>query len=188
MPRIAATTVREHRAAMEAALLDAAEELLLETGSLTIAQVADRVGLSRNGVYKYVRSADDLIEAVAARHLPRWSATVSEAVAAEGDPRAQVLAYVRSNLAEAVGERHSWRVALSSASLSEPARERIGAQHAQVGALLGTALRDLGADDADLLFRAIQGLLSAGLAALDSGESLERVEEFTVGAVDRLLP
>ncbi|GAB96818.1 AcrR family transcriptional regulator [Kineosphaera limosa] len=188
MPRIAATTVREHRAAMEAALLDAAEELLLETGTLTIAQVAERVGLSRNGVYKYVHSNDDLIEAVAAQHLPRWSAAVTEAMEAADSPRAQVLGYVRANLAEAVGERHSWRVALSSASLSEPARARIAAEHAQVGALLRAALAGLEAPDADLMHRAIQGLLSAGLGALDAGEPLERVSEFTTAAVDRLLP
>lgn len=187
MPRISAQTVREHRAAMEAALLDAAEDLLLETGSLTIAQVADRVGLSRNGVYKYVRSGDELIEGVAARHLPRWSQTVSQAVAAATGPRERVLAYVRANLSEAVGERHSWRVALSSASLSDAARARIGAQHAQVGDLLRQALADLDAPDPDLLYGAIQGLLTAGLNALDAGEPLERVSRFTVGAVDRLL-
>ena len=177
MPRISAQTVREHRAAMEAALLDAAEDLLLETGSLTIAQVADRVGLSRNGVYKYVRSGDELIEGVAARHLPRWSETVSQAVAAATGPRERVLAYVR----------HSWRVALSSASLSDAARARIGAQHAQVGDLLRQALADVGVADADLLYGAIQGLLAAGLNALDAGEPLERVSRFTAGAVDRLL-
>ena len=39
---------------MEAALLDAAEDLLLETGSLTIAQVADRVGLSRKSIARRI--------------------------------------------------------------------------------------------------------------------------------------
>lgn len=99
-----------------------------------------------------------------------------------------MLAYVRANLGEAVGERHSWRVALSSASLSEAARARIGAEHAQVAALLGAALADLHAPDADLLHRAIQGLLSAGLAALDAGEPLDRVGDFITDAVARLLP
>ncbi|WP_342371700.1 hypothetical protein PCC79_09760 [Propioniciclava soli] len=188
MPSITGPTVREHRASMESALIDASEELLLESGRLTVALVAQRVGLSRNGMYKYVNGPDDLIEAVATRHLPEWVGAVSSAVAEAGeDARARIRAYVRVNLEQAVGGRHAWRAALASASLSPQARARIAARHAEVESLVRAALDDLRVGDADLVRSAIGALLSAGVSALDRGEAPERIIAFTIDAVESVL-
>ena len=48
MPRISQPTVAEHRAARVRALLDAAHDLLLETGEApSLSAVAERAGLAR---------------------------------------------------------------------------------------------------------------------------------------------
>ncbi|WP_406673984.1 helix-turn-helix domain-containing protein [Nonomuraea sp. N2-4H] len=65
MPRIQAPTVAEHRAAQRRALLDAAREILAETGRPpTLARVAERAGLARSSLYQYFRSSGDLLNAV----------------------------------------------------------------------------------------------------------------------------
>lgn len=65
MPRIQAPTVAEHRAAQHRALVDAARQILAETGRPpTLARVAARAGLARPSLYQYFRSAEDLLNAV----------------------------------------------------------------------------------------------------------------------------
>ena len=105
MPRIAAATVREHREQMVARLLEAAEQILREGRTLTVGGVASQVGIARNSVYRYVESVDDLQAMVLNQYLPRWAEAVVQAMAADADPRAQVLAYVRANLEQAAPGR-----------------------------------------------------------------------------------
>src|SRR5690606_19635538 len=56
MPRITAPTVAEHRKAQQRALLDAAREILAETGRPpTFTALAERAGMARPSVYEYFR-------------------------------------------------------------------------------------------------------------------------------------
>ena len=94
MPKIAAPTVAEHRAAQLRALLDAARELIREDGSgLTLAAVAARAGLARSSVYQYFRSREELLDAVVADVVPRWSARITAAVATAASPEDAIVAY-----------------------------------------------------------------------------------------------
>ena len=53
MPRITAPTVAEHHAKQRRALLDAARDLLAETGAEpSMAAVARRAGLARSSIYQ----------------------------------------------------------------------------------------------------------------------------------------
>ena len=72
MPRISEPTVAEHRAVRERALLDAAHELLMETGKPpALAQVAQRVGMSRTSIYQYFASQSVLLRAMVGDVFPR---------------------------------------------------------------------------------------------------------------------
>ncbi|WP_030166096.1 TetR/AcrR family transcriptional regulator [Spirillospora albida] len=187
MPKINAPTVREHRVRMEAALTDAAEEVLRAGGELTAGAVARRVGIARSSVYKYVTSVDDLIEAVVARDFPRWTQAVRRAVDAEADPAQRVLAYARANIAEGASGDHGWYAGLARTSLSPAAMKRIMALHRDLETLLTDAVRDLDARHPDLLQGAVQALVDAAVRAIDRGRDPSDVTAFTTGAVAALI-
>ncbi|HLU31431.1 MAG TPA: helix-turn-helix domain-containing protein, partial [Acidimicrobiia bacterium] len=62
MPRIKAETLAEHRELQRRAVLEAARDLLAETGKApSLAEVGERAGLARSSMYHYARSRDDLL-------------------------------------------------------------------------------------------------------------------------------
>ncbi|BDE15991.1 TetR family transcriptional regulator [Mycobacterium kiyosense] len=83
-------------------ILDAATELLLETGrarAVSIRSVAERVGITSPSIYLHFKDKDALLDAVCVRHLDQLDEEMVRA--ADGQPdsmaalRAQGLAYVR---------------------------------------------------------------------------------------------
>ncbi len=75
MPRIAAATLAEHRAARLAQLLDAGRALLVARGveSVTMAAVARHAGLTRSSVYEYFGTVSDLRAAVLDADAGHWA-------------------------------------------------------------------------------------------------------------------
>lgn len=99
MPRIQAPTVAQHHARQRRAVLDAARELLAETGEEpSMREVGERVGLARSSVYQYFTSAEELLGAVVADVFPSWAEQITRAVAAAQSPALRVWAYIESNL------------------------------------------------------------------------------------------
>jgi len=183
VPKINAPTVREHRSRMEAALVDAAEEILREGTGLTVGAVARRVGIARSSVYKYIDSVDELIEAVVARDFPRWVAAVRRAVDAARTPQERILAYARANIAEGASGDHRWRVGLARASLSPEALQRVMTMHGELEALLAEAVQEMDARHPDLLQSAIQSLVDTAIRAIDNGKAPAAVTDFTLTAI-----
>ncbi|PPJ19127.1 TetR family transcriptional regulator [Nocardia nova] len=149
MPRIQAATVAEHRQAQRRALLDAARAILSEqTGAApTLAEVAARAGLARPSVYQYFGSRDELFEAVLADALPRWSARITERMAAADDPGAKVLTYALVNL-ELVDEgEHAVVQGLSTYIAPDALAAQGRAIHDELRTPLIAALTELGAPD-----------------------------------------
>ncbi|PPJ23939.1 TetR/AcrR family transcriptional regulator [Nocardia nova] len=149
MPRIQAATVAEHRQAQRRALLDAARALLSEqTGAApTLVEVAARAGLARPSVYQYFGSRDELFEAVLADALPRWSARITERMAAADDPGAKVLTYALVNL-ELVDEgEHAVVQGLSTHIAPDALAAQGRATHDELRTPLIAALTELGALD-----------------------------------------
>lgn len=100
MPRIQASTVREHRAQRIRSILDAARTLMEETGEPpTMGQIGKRSGLARSSVYQYFDSLEDVLAAVAADIFPEWTERVCGRVAAAPTPGERVWAYVEENFA-----------------------------------------------------------------------------------------
>src|SRR5690606_28408530 len=82
MPKISAPTVAEHRAAQRAALVQAGEAVLIESGlgAVRPGAVCERAGLSRSSFYDYFSTRDDLLVAIAIDAMERWDTEVEQAL------------------------------------------------------------------------------------------------------------
>jgi AcrR family transcriptional regulator len=87
-------------------ILDAAERLLLRTGSaeaVSIRDVADAVGVTPPSIYRHFQDKDSLIAEVSARHFATFDAQLAAAVVGIDDPVEAVVArgraYIRFGLA-----------------------------------------------------------------------------------------
>lgn len=173
MPKIQAATVAEHRAAVMARLVDAAEDRLRSGAELTAGAVASDAGIARNSIYRYVDSIDDLRSLVIDRHLPGWQARVSQSINIAPTPADRVVTWVEANLTEAAETGHGW---LMTAVRSRPGGsaldEAAAAAHAGMRDSLITAWGSLVAIEGEQVGIAVeltQGILNAGFRELDRG-------------------
>lgn len=115
MPKISAATVREHHANIRAALIDAAERIVRVDGTraLTAGAVAQAAGISRNSIYRYVESVDDLRGLVLDRHLPAWTGAVAKELSGVTDPSQRILVWCRAHLIQASSAGHGWLMELA---------------------------------------------------------------------------
>jgi len=171
MPRIDAPTVAEHRARQQAALVEAAEELLREGGwsALTFDALGRAAGLARSSVYEYFGARDAVALAVCERAFPRWRERVAAAVAAAaGDPAAQVAAYVTAQLDLVDAGEHRIAQELARAPLAAATRARIGALHHGWLDLLDAPLTALGAEVPRRVAALVQGVVEAATRQLEA--------------------
>jgi len=184
MPKIAAPTVAEHRARQWEALVAAARDLLIEGGyaALSFSALAARTGLARPKIYSYFRSKEDLVVRLCEAEFPAVAAETARAVERAATPRDQVAAFVRAQLRVAQQRRYRIAHALANAPLSDDARRRIMSLHRDLMPSAVPLFTRAGHPQPMLAAALLQGLINAGVAAIDSGESPRRVIELTVGA------
>ncbi|MEV4322353.1 TetR/AcrR family transcriptional regulator [Microbispora rosea] len=178
MPRIRASTVAEHRAAQHRALLDAARQILAETGRPpTLTRVAERAGLARPSLYQYFRSSEDLLNALVEDVFPRWSAGVAAAMDAAATPGDRVLAYVLTNF-ELISEgEHALATVLAEVAPGDTVAEQSRAMHRQLLEPLVRALRDLGVSAVPETAEMINAIVFAGSRLIESGTDLQTAWE-----------
>jgi AcrR family transcriptional regulator len=171
MPRIDAATVAEHRARQRAALLRAAEDLLIAEGydALTFAAVAKRAGLARSSVYDYFTSTDDLVASLVEQVLPRWLTRLSEQMGRARTPRTRLTAYVRTQLEMVVDGSHQLAVVLARVPLSSEARVRIAAVHQRFAPNINEVLADLGHRDPRSGAAYVQAVVNEATRQLHAG-------------------
>lgn len=160
MPRINAATLAEHRRIQRKAVLDAARDLLAETGQApSLAEVGKRAGLARSSVYEYARSKEDLMAAVVADVFPDWARRIRSAIDAAGTPGEKVWAYVESNVAFFAGSEQA--VARALGGVVDPAVLRGPMQefHAALQEPLREALRELGEADPEAAADIVDAML-----------------------------
>ncbi|MEV4461388.1 helix-turn-helix domain-containing protein [Microbispora sp. NPDC049633] len=178
MPRIQAATVAEHRAAQHRALLDAAREILAETGRPpTLTRVAERAGLARPSLYQYFRSAEDLLNALVEDVFPRWSARVAAAMDAAATPADRVLAYVLTNFELIAEGEHALATVLAEVAPGDTVAEQSRAMHQQLLEPLVEALRGLGVAAVPETAEMINAIVFAGSRLIESGTDLETAWE-----------
>ncbi|MGA4506513.1 TetR/AcrR family transcriptional regulator [Propionibacteriaceae bacterium G1746] len=188
MPRIAAPTLHQHREQTLAALIDAAADLLRagDGRQITAGAVTRAVGMSRNSLYRYVDSVDDLLVLVLNQHLPLWTGTVESAIASAANPHEQVLAYVRSNLELGGPGGEAWLMRMAG-GIAARARAELAGVHEDLGRMLTSAVAATGVGQPALVERIVGGIVSAGLARLDAGDDPRAVIERCVRSAAAVL-
>lgn len=190
MPKINAPTVKEHREAVQTALVDAAEQILREEGveALTAGRVTALAGIARSSIYRYVESVDDLGGMVLERYLPTWQARVEELVDETTSDREAILVWARTHLHEAHRAGHGWLVVVARASsLSTLTADALRDVHERADRFLHERLHAMGVPDANIRARMIYGLMSSGFRCLDTDEPLDHVIERLVGAIAEIV-
>lgn len=187
VPRINAATVKEHRANVQSALVDAAERILREQGpeALTASAVTVSAGIARNSIYRYVESVDDLRGLVLARHLPQWMTAVGSAVEGIDDPLERICTWSRANLEQAAHTGHGWLMAVARGiRLPAAENEALDRAHGRTADVLRASMDELLAGPLVALgVELVRSLVDAGFRRLDAGESPTVVVPHVVDAV-----
>ncbi|MGD8214257.1 TetR/AcrR family transcriptional regulator [Aestuariimicrobium sp. Y1814] len=186
MPRIAAPTLHEHRERMLNALIDAAAAILRSGEALTAGGVTGAVGISRNSLYRYVDSVDDLKVLVLNQHLPRWTGAVADALAAEDSPRDQVVAYVRTNLELGGPGGEAWLMRMAD-GIAAQARRELAGMHEELARMLSSAVAATGSPQPALLDLIVTGIVQAGFARFVAGDDPAEVIDGCVRAAGGVL-
>lgn len=171
MPRISAPTVAEHRAAKYRALLDAARAILAEEpgAAPSLAAVAGRAGLARSSAYEYFRSRQDLLDALIQDVFPRWSTRVADAMAAAGEPAAQVLAYVETNLTLVAEGEHAVARALATIAPGQQLDDSNRVMHERLSHPLVDALRAMHLPDPAITAEMINAIVYSASSLIEAG-------------------
>ncbi len=176
MPRISAATVAEHREAQVRALLDAAREIMAQTGTRpTLAKVGARAGLARSSVYQYFASADDLVLAVVDDLLPRWESMIADAMSGARTPGERVLGYLWANLKIVADGEHAIASVLGESTDPTAVAEKAHMVHRRLGQPLVDALKELGVEDVELSTTLVTAVLGAAAHKIEQGAELNSV-------------
>ncbi|WP_427869493.1 TetR/AcrR family transcriptional regulator [Leucobacter luti] len=176
MPRISAATVAEHRAKQERLLLDAAHELLEETGDVTsMRAVSERTGLARSSVYNYFDSREALLAALISDVFPKWTERVTGAMDAVETPGDRILAYAVENVRLVQEGAHAVASALAALSPGEALDEQASRMHRAIQAPLSATLVELGVPDPEGVSELINAMVHASTRLLEAGHSLDAV-------------
>ncbi|HEX5597405.1 MAG TPA: TetR/AcrR family transcriptional regulator [Micromonosporaceae bacterium] len=184
MPKINAATVAEHHAQQRAALLAAAQDLLLTGGysAMTFSALAERARLGRSTVYSYFRDRDEVIVGLCEEVLPQVGASVEEAVARARTPQDRIATFVRAQLRAARDRRYRLAHALAGAPLSAAARQRISELHHELMPNAVPILAELGHPEPVVAAQLLQGLINSAVIAMDGGAPLAQTIRVTVDA------
>jgi AcrR family transcriptional regulator len=169
MPKIEAPTLAQHREQRRDALVEAATTVMRESGTVTMAAVAERTGLSRSAVYEYYRSAADLIADVVVDELAAWIDHLAIAVEHVDDPRQRLETWIRAALAYVADGRHALVRAAGDASLPPVRRAQVQAMHRELATPVLTSLRDLGVGDAERIASYVWGVVETATRHIEAG-------------------
>lgn len=171
MPKISAPTVAEHRAMQRAALVRAAEEVLLEGGLAGVnpRTVSERAGMARSSFYDYFPTKDDLLVAIAIDAIERWDAEVEEALAGVESGLPQLRAFVDATMAMTAEGKHAIAGILREAELSPSRFEDLMTLHDALLRPVLAVLGELGVAEPQTAAVLVEGVLGAGIRLVSHG-------------------
>lgn len=174
MPRISEPTVAEHRSARERALLDAAHELLMETGEApALSQVAERAGLARTSIYQYFASKQELLQAMVRDVYPRWTQRISSAMEAAPTEADRLMAYATANVSLVAEGAHAVGSALAALAPGEELDEQAERMHREAQEPLVQTLESLGVESPYEVAALINAVVHGATLLLESGQDLD---------------
>lgn len=109
MPKIWNDTIENHHAAVNAAVLDAASDLIAEFGAghLTMSALAARTGIGRATLYKHFADIETVLSAWHERQISRHVAQLAEIAQRPGTPRELLAMALEAYVRNAFGQRGS---------------------------------------------------------------------------------
>lgn len=174
MPRISEPTVAEHRAARERALLDAAHDLLTETGEApSLSQVAQRAGLARTSIYQYFTSKQELLQAMVRDVYPRWTERISGAMDQASTEADRLMAYAAANVSLVAEGAHAVGSALAALAPGEELDEQAARMHREVQQPLVQTLERLEVESPEQVAELVNAVVHGATLLLESGQDLE---------------
>lgn len=174
MPRITEPTVAEHRAARERALLDAAHELLTETGEApSLSRVAERAGLGRTTMYQYFASRQELLQAMVRDVYPRWTARISGAMDQAPTEADRLMAYAVANVSLVAEGAHAVGSALAALAPGEELDEQATRMHREVQEPLVRTLERLEVESPAEVAELVNAVVHGATLLLESGRGLD---------------
>lgn len=178
MPRISEPTVVEHRAARERALLDAAHEVLMETGEApALPQVAQRAGLARTSIYQYFASRQELLRAMVRDVYPRWTQRISSAMEAAPTEADRLMAYAVANVSLVAEGAHAVGSALAALAPGEELDEQAERMHREAQEPLVRTLEGLAIESPEHVAALVNAVVHGATQLLESGQDLDAALE-----------
>ena len=159
-----------------------------ESGTVTMAAVAERTGLSRSAVYDYYRSSSDLIADVLVDELAAWIDHLADATDGVVEPRERLVTWIRAALSYVSDGRHALVRAAGDATLPPVRRAQVQALHRDLASPVYVALRELGVTDAERLASYVWGVVEAATRHIESGrpadDEVDAAIAFALAGVD----
>jgi AcrR family transcriptional regulator len=173
MPRIQAATVKEHRAAQRQHLLEAAREILAESGQacLTFGELAERAGLGRSSIYDYFSTRDELLVALMDEAFDAWYEQLARALSRVTAAEDKVEAFLLVHLRMVKRGGHGMQALFGQMELSADAQRHVGERHRQILGLLEPAMVELAPGDVELGFELLRGVLKSAMDRVTAGKS-----------------
>ncbi|MFU8947418.1 TetR/AcrR family transcriptional regulator [Mycetocola zhadangensis] len=177
MPKISAPTVAEHRSARRAALVEAAEAVLLESGiaGITPRSVCERANLTRSSFYDYFHSKDDLLVAVAIEAFERWDREIDEELVGVTSPLDQLRVLTEATMRMTGDGKHAIAGPLRQADFSPTRFEDLMTLHDALVRPLRQVIVDLGVPEPARFAGLAQGVMGAGIQQVQHGGEPETV-------------
>ena len=190
MPRIEANSIQEHIRVQTGRILDAAAALFSERGygGTEMRDIAGRIGLRRNSLYRYFPNKDHILLACLQREMGPNLDRLRQLDTRFPDPRQRVDAWLDLQMQIAATACHGMMHMAGEISESNPAlRKDIMALHQPPNQVLRAAVQQLLAEDhrdPALVSEMIAGMLRAA-AAMPVGDSAAVIKELkaSVGRV-----
>lgn len=181
MPRIKADSVAEHVEQQRVAVLNAAIELFVERGyaEVGLADIAARVGLARNSLYRYVPDKSALLVEWYRRAIPETIGAWRAATAGDDPPAERLQRWAHAYLTWALSPQHRLVGPLTDlvGSLDDETRREVGELHRQMMGVVAEVVEDAGVapDEVGGVVDLLAGLVLGAARAEQGGSVDERV-------------
>lgn len=182
MPRIQADSVAEHVAQQRAAVFDAAVALFVEEGygEVSMGDIAARVGLARNSLYRYFPDKAHILLEWFRDELPRQAERSAALLDGGGAPDERVATWALDQLDYAHEPEHALMASLPDllAGADADTRTELAEAHRQMAAALDSALEEAGIGgvaDRRVVAELLGGMvLAAGRSEVDGPDPVVR--------------
>lgn len=175
MPKIVAQTVAENRDLRQTALLNAAADIAREhgIGAVTVAAVAERVGIARSSVYSYFASGADMIADILVDELITMAAELKAATAPATSEREAVDLWMDAALRYIIEGRHAFVRAASDADLPPTRKAQVNGLHHAMAAPLMHALAHRGEQEAMRIAQQINAIVEVCVRRIEHNGDAE---------------